>query len=363
MADPPFVLLLIAPDEADRRRIGELLTDAQAEVHWVTTRGVRRSRPPPSTRTTRCSSTPTWPTTPRCTACWRRIRGAQIILLGDPSGADAVRRARLSGAIDHLPKAGLDTDTLERAVRYAADHRRSVERLEHTRDARRAHRAAEPDAVPRPARAVAAPVPAGGGPAAWARSSSSTSTASRSSTTRSATRSGDELLRAVAQRLDAAAPPRRHRRAHGRRRVHGAARGRRRPARGHRGRRARARHAERPVPGRRARAARLLLDRDRARGAGRRPGGADPRRRRRDVPRQGRGQGAPRGLRRAHAPPRARPPQPGDRPAPRHRARGPAGPLPADLPHRHGARSPASRRSAAGRWSPTSSSRWPRRPG
>jgi hypothetical protein len=37
MADPPFVLLLVAPDEADRRRIGELLTDAQADVHWVTT--------------------------------------------------------------------------------------------------------------------------------------------------------------------------------------------------------------------------------------------------------------------------------------------------------------------------------------
>jgi diguanylate cyclase (GGDEF)-like protein len=57
---------------------------------------------------------------------------AQIILLGDPSGAEAVRSARLSGAIDHLPKLGLDADTLERAVRYAADHRRSVERLEHT---------------------------------------------------------------------------------------------------------------------------------------------------------------------------------------------------------------------------------------
>jgi diguanylate cyclase (GGDEF)-like protein len=33
--------------------------------------------------------------------------------------------------MDHLPKAGLDADTLERAVRYAADHRRSVERLRH----------------------------------------------------------------------------------------------------------------------------------------------------------------------------------------------------------------------------------------
>ena len=188
---------------------------------------------------------------------------------------------------------------------------------------------------------------------------------------------GDELLRWVAQRRRRGRAPGRHGRADGRRRVHRAARGRRRPARGHRGRRARARHAERAVPGRRARAPRLRLDRDRPRGAGRRPGGADPRRRRRHVPREGRGQGAPRGLRRPHAPPRARPPEPGDRPAARHRARGPAGPLPADLPHGFRpegrspdgrnrpdvARSPGSRRCAAGRWSPTSSSPSRRRRG
>ena len=47
----------------------------------------------------------------------------------------------------------------------------------------------------------------------------------------------------------------------------------------------------------------LGVDRDRLRRAGRRPGGADPRRRRGDVPREGGRQGAPRRLRRAHAPP------------------------------------------------------------
>src|SRR5215213_5928124 len=36
MADPPFVLLLVAPDEMDRRAIGGLLGDGRAEVHWVT---------------------------------------------------------------------------------------------------------------------------------------------------------------------------------------------------------------------------------------------------------------------------------------------------------------------------------------
>jgi diguanylate cyclase (GGDEF)-like protein len=56
---------------------------------------------------------------------------AQVIVLGDPSGAAAVEAARADGAVDHLPKAALDADTLVRAVRYASDHRRSVERLQH----------------------------------------------------------------------------------------------------------------------------------------------------------------------------------------------------------------------------------------
>jgi diguanylate cyclase (GGDEF)-like protein len=131
MADPPFVLLLVAPDEADRRRIGELLTDAQAEVHWVTSSA------------SACAAAAEHPhdavlvdaelaDDATLHGLLEEDPGAQIILLGDPSGADAVRRARLSGAIDHLPKTGLDPVTLERAVRYAADHRRSVERLEHT---------------------------------------------------------------------------------------------------------------------------------------------------------------------------------------------------------------------------------------
>jgi diguanylate cyclase (GGDEF)-like protein len=54
-----------------------------------------------------------------------------VILLGDPSGAAAVQAARSGGAVDHMPKSTLDGDTLERALRYAADHRRSVERLQH----------------------------------------------------------------------------------------------------------------------------------------------------------------------------------------------------------------------------------------
>ena len=100
-----------------------------------------------------------------------------------------MRAARLSGAIDHLPKAGLDTVTLERAVRYAADHRRSVERLEHTamHDALTGlpNRTLFLDRLEQSLRRARRR-----GAGSGARSSSSTSTASRSSTTRSATRSG-----------------------------------------------------------------------------------------------------------------------------------------------------------------------------
>ena len=131
MADPPFVLLLVAPDEADRRRIGELLTDAQAEVHWVTTAssGFAAAAEHPHDAVLVDAALADDAT---LHGLLEEDPRAQIILLGDPSGAEAVRSARLSGAIDHLPKLGLDADTLERAVRYAADHRRSVERLEHT---------------------------------------------------------------------------------------------------------------------------------------------------------------------------------------------------------------------------------------
>jgi diguanylate cyclase (GGDEF)-like protein len=131
MADPPFVLLLVAPDEADRRRIGELLTDAQAEVHWVTSAssGFAAAAEHPHDAVLLDAALGDDAT---LHGLLEEDPRAQIILLGDPSGAEAVRRARLSGAIDHLPKLGLDADTLERAVRYAADHRRSVERLEHT---------------------------------------------------------------------------------------------------------------------------------------------------------------------------------------------------------------------------------------
>jgi diguanylate cyclase (GGDEF)-like protein len=130
MAEPPFVLLLVAADEADRHLIGGLLTDGRAEVHWVTSRAsaLAAVAEHPHDAVLLDAELGDEAT----------VRGlleedprAQVILLGDPSGAAAVEAARSAGAVDHLPKAALDSDTLERAVRYAADHRRSVERLQH----------------------------------------------------------------------------------------------------------------------------------------------------------------------------------------------------------------------------------------
>jgi diguanylate cyclase (GGDEF)-like protein len=130
MAETPFVLLLVAADEADRRLIGGLLRDGAADVHWATSTA---------------SALAAVGEHPHDAVLLDAELGdgetirdlleedprAQVILLGDPSGADAVEAARAAGAVDHLPKATLDPDTLERAVRYAADHRRSVERLQH----------------------------------------------------------------------------------------------------------------------------------------------------------------------------------------------------------------------------------------
>ena len=130
MAEPPFVLLLVAPDEDDRRLIGGLLDAATAEVHWAT--GVSSA----------LAAVVEHPhdavLIDGALAGEELVRQlleedprVQVIVLGDPSGADAVEAARAAGAVDHLPKAALDADTLVRAVRYAADHRRSVERLQH----------------------------------------------------------------------------------------------------------------------------------------------------------------------------------------------------------------------------------------
>ena len=129
MAEPPFIILLVAPDEADRMLIGELLGD-EHEVHWVT--GVESAL---AAVVEHPHDAVLLDASLAHDGVLRNLLEedprTQVIVLGDPSGADAVRAAREAGAVDHLPKADLDADTLERAVRYASDHRRSVTQLQH----------------------------------------------------------------------------------------------------------------------------------------------------------------------------------------------------------------------------------------
>jgi len=130
MADPPLHLLVVVAAESDRRYIGELLVDASVEVQWATSvssaLAAVADRPQDAILLDAAFS---GEATVRLLL--EEDPRAQVIVLGDPSGAEAVQVARDTGAVDHLPKAALDADTLVRAVRYAADHRRSVERLQH----------------------------------------------------------------------------------------------------------------------------------------------------------------------------------------------------------------------------------------
>ena len=130
MADPPFVLLLVAGDEADHRLVGGLLDEGGAEVHWATSTASALAAVAEHAHDAVLVDAALGDG-PTIRALLDEDPRAQVILLGDPSGAAAVRAARTAGAVDHLPKAALDADTLARAIRYAADHRRSVERLRH----------------------------------------------------------------------------------------------------------------------------------------------------------------------------------------------------------------------------------------
>ncbi len=130
MTDPPFVVLLVAPDDSDRRLIGALIDAGGCELHPVD--GLE-------------SALAAIEECPHDVvllegglASEETVRQlldedprAQVIVFGDPSNAEQVHAVRELGAVDHLPKATLDAATLQRAIRYAADHRRSVERLHH----------------------------------------------------------------------------------------------------------------------------------------------------------------------------------------------------------------------------------------
>ena len=130
MTHQTFSLLVVAREEDDRRLVASLLEGRSVEVECATS--VRAALAAVADRP---HDAVLLDTALGGEAAVRMLLEedprTQVILIGDPSGAEAVRSAREAGAADHLPRAGLDADTLERAVRYASDHRRSVERLQH----------------------------------------------------------------------------------------------------------------------------------------------------------------------------------------------------------------------------------------
>ena len=130
MADSPYLLLLVALDDSDRRLVEELLDPDSCELH-----GVGGMQAALAVFGERSHDVVLLDASLASAATVRQLLEqdprAQVIVLGDPSGAEQLRAARAAGAVDHLPRTGLDADKLQRAVRYAADHRRSVLRLQH----------------------------------------------------------------------------------------------------------------------------------------------------------------------------------------------------------------------------------------
>ena len=130
MTDSPYVLLLVAADAADHELVGSLLDAERCEMHSVTGVGAALAavleRPYDMVLLEASLA---------CEATIRQLLEedprAQVIVFGDPSGAEQLRAAREHGAVDHMRKAALDADTLQRSIRYAGDHRRSVGRLQH----------------------------------------------------------------------------------------------------------------------------------------------------------------------------------------------------------------------------------------
>src|SRR4051794_32251562 len=131
MAAAPFVLLLVAPDDADHRLVRDLLEDAD-ELHRVTTVGAALAAEEEHSHDVVLLAAEA---EAEDGDALRRLveEGARtpVIVLDDESGPAQIDEATGRGAVDHLPRRVLTAETLHRAVRYAVEHRRTVDRLRH----------------------------------------------------------------------------------------------------------------------------------------------------------------------------------------------------------------------------------------
>jgi diguanylate cyclase (GGDEF)-like protein len=128
MAPDPLDLFLVSPADADHRLLGELL-GAGARLHRVTdadaalAAGDERS-PDVVVLAAELADGD---------ALRRLVEELRtpVIVLGDESGPERIAEAKARGAVDHLPRLGLTAETLHRALGYAVEHRRTVDRLRH----------------------------------------------------------------------------------------------------------------------------------------------------------------------------------------------------------------------------------------
>ena len=129
MAADQLVLLLVSADEADHRLVRELIGDAD-QLHGVATLGAALAAEEEHAHDVVLLAAEIEdgdgvrrlveesPRTP-------------VIELGDESGPERIADAKARGAVDHLPRRGLAAEILQRAIRYAVEHRRTVDRLRH----------------------------------------------------------------------------------------------------------------------------------------------------------------------------------------------------------------------------------------
>jgi diguanylate cyclase (GGDEF)-like protein len=125
----PLALLLVSADEADRRLFADLLGEA-ADVRWERTlsAGLDALDERPHDVVVIAAELDGGDGVRRLLDEHAR---APVIELGEESGLPEIGEARARGAVDHLPRRGLDREVLLRALHHAVEHRRAVERLEH----------------------------------------------------------------------------------------------------------------------------------------------------------------------------------------------------------------------------------------